>query len=98
MMRALLVTAFLLGAGAYVLLFVGCLGTEAGSTLSQTCSALSPLLKTPLLYWLPHASSRYLGIDSMVLAGVGNALLWGVAFVALTYLILRMRNKKAAAT
>jgi hypothetical protein len=92
-MRA--VIAFIVGGVAYLVLLVGCLGSSASSTLGHACSAVGPILRVPFLYALPYAESRYLGVDAMHLAVVGNAIVWGVA-LAILVVIMRNRMKKPA--
>lgn len=95
-MRRLIVISFIAGAIGYLGLFVGCIGSETGSGLSQACSPIGPLLRTPLLYWLPYAESRYLGIDSMFIAIVGNAVFWGIVVAGIAFMVARVRNRSTS--
>jgi len=81
--------AFLVAALTYGLIFVGCLGTEPGTSASTTCGTIGVLLKTPFLHFLPYASTRYLGVDSFLLFSVLNMLFWGGAAVVIAWLFAR---------
>lgn len=94
-MRRLIIGAFIAGAVTYLAFFVGCIGSEAGSGLSQACSPIGPLLRIPLLYWLPYADSRYFGVDSMFIAIAGNAVFWGGVAAAIAFLVARTRKRSA---
>mgnify|MGYP001491028593 CR=1 FL=1 len=72
------VVAFFVGAVVYLGLLIGCLGAEAGSSLSDACGLIGGLLKSPMLHFLPYASSKYLGIDSFALFITFNGVAWGV--------------------
>jgi hypothetical protein len=93
MKRFWLIGSFVGGAACYLTFLVGCLGSEAGTPVSHACTSIGPLLRMPLLYWLPHAESRYLGVDSMILAIAGNAVFWGIVIAAIAALIARLREK-----
>lgn len=80
-----MVLAFVSTATLYVGLFVGCVGTEPGTTASATCGVAGPLLKSPFLHVLPYASSRYLGVDALILFAVLNVMFWGTAAAGVTW-------------
>lgn len=88
-MAARLGIAFLVASLVYAGVFVGCLGTEPGTTASATCETIGLLLKTPLLHVLPYASTRYFGIDSFLLFSVLNMLFWGGTAAAVAWVLSR---------
>ena len=86
--------AFIVGGVVYLVLLVGCLGSSAGTAPGDACSTVGPILRVPFLYVLPYAESRYLGVDAMYLAVVGNAIVWGAA-LAILLVCMRSRTKKS---
>ena len=89
--------AFILGGVAYLVVLVGCLGSSPNSTLGDACSAIGPILRVPFLYVLPYADSRYLGVDAMLWATIGNAFVWGAALAIVTA-TMRRRTKTEPAS
>lgn len=85
------IISFGVGAVGYLLIFIGCIGSETGSSLSAACSSVGSLLRAPFFYWLPYANSRYFGIDSLFIAFAGNMAFWG-AIVAACYVLLKRRK------
>lgn len=94
-MRVAASISFIAGALGYLVLMVGCLGSGVGSGVSDACSTIGGALRVPFLYLLPHAQSRYLGIDSAVLAVLGNAIFWGMALTLLVLVGLRVLPRNA---
>jgi hypothetical protein len=92
-MRKPFAIAFLVGGCAYLVLLIGCLGSSAGTALSEACSAIGPILRIPFLYVIPYAHSRYFGVDAAVLAVAGNTIVWGIA---LGILVLGIRKAQRA--
>ena len=78
----------------YVAALLGCLGSQTVSALGRGCAAIGPLMRAPLFYWLPHAKSSYLGIDSLFIAVLGNALFWAAVAVALVELLSRAKRRR----
>jgi hypothetical protein len=87
------VLAFVVAAVLYGVLFVGCVGTESGSTASSACGAVGPLLKGPFLHALPYANSRYFGIDALILFTTLNMLFWGSVAAGLTWWVSKRRAR-----
>jgi hypothetical protein len=83
--------AFVGAAALYAGLFAGCVGSEPGTTASATCSVVGPLLKSPFLHALPYASSRYLGVDALIILVVLNVLFWGVVAAGVTWWLSKRR-------
>jgi hypothetical protein len=90
-------TAFIVGAVAYLVLLLGCLGSGANSALGDACSAIGPILRAPFLYVLPYAQSRYLGVDAMHWTVVGNAIVWGAALAILIESVRRTKKERVSA-
>lgn len=86
-----MVVAFVVAAALYAGLFVGCVGSEPGTTAGSTCGVVGPLLKSPFLHALPYASSRYFGIDALILFTALNVLFWGAAAAGLTWWLSKRR-------
>ena len=85
--------AFVLTGLIYLAVLIGCLGSSTGSRLGAACSIIGPVLRVPFLYLLPYADSRYLGVDAMVLALIGNAVVWG-AFAAILAVSIGTRRRE----
>lgn len=87
------VAAFVVGAMAYLGSLVGCLGAETGSSLSTACGLIGEFLKSPMLYFLPFAQSRYFGIDAFVLFVVLNGIWWGAICTLVVWVTQRLRRR-----